>query len=163
MLRSALLLLFALTLAPAHAQDRPSGSAEGRASVIDGDTLDIRGQRFRFHGVDAPESSQTCLKDGKAWRCGQNAANVLADKIGVKNVRCQAKDTDRYGRTIAVCYLNDEDLNAWMVSEGWAVAYVQYSRDYVNQERQARASGRGIWGSVFDAPWDYRRAKKGQR
>jgi endonuclease YncB( thermonuclease family) len=36
----------------------------GRASVIDGDTIDIHGTRIRLYGIDAPESSQLCLKDG---------------------------------------------------------------------------------------------------
>jgi hypothetical protein len=30
-------------------------------------------------------------------------------------------------------------LNAWMVREGWALAYVQYSSAYVHDEENARA------------------------
>ena len=33
----------------------------GAARVIDGDTIDIAGERIRLHGIDAPESGQTCV------------------------------------------------------------------------------------------------------
>lgn len=54
----------------------------GVASVFDGDTLEIHGQRIRLHGIDAPESGQSCEKDGRQYRCDQQTALVLADKIG---------------------------------------------------------------------------------
>ena len=49
----------------------------GVASVIDGDTIEVHGQRIRLHGIDALESRQLCRLDGKPWQCGKNAANVL--------------------------------------------------------------------------------------
>ena len=105
----------------------------GVASIIDGDTLEIHGKRIRLHGIDTPESRQTCLDSaGKPWRCGQKAALALADRVGRRTVRCEGKKHDRYKRLIAVCYQDKIDLNAWLVSEGWAVAYRKYSEDYVD-------------------------------
>ncbi len=71
----AIALVLALIATPALAD------VAGTASVIDGDTLEIHGQRIRLHGIDAPESRQLCRLDGKPWQCGKDAANALAEKI----------------------------------------------------------------------------------
>jgi len=130
----------------------------GRATVIDADTLDIRGKRIRLHGVDAPESAQSCQgADGKAYRCGQRAALALADRIGTATVSCEQTDTDRHRRIVAVCSARGENLNAWLVSEGHALAYRQYGKDYIPQEDAARGAKRGVWAGTFTPPWDWRR------
>lgn len=133
---------------------------EGQASVIDGDTVEIAGQRVRLHGVDTPESAQLCYRESRSWACGRDAALALADKIGRRHIRCEPKDKDRYDRVVAVCYLGEEDLNAWLVGQGWGMAYVKYSRVYAANELLAKEARRGIWGSEFDAPWDWRRGKR---
>lgn len=132
----------------------------GRASVIDGDTIEIHGTRIRLFGIDAPESGQTCIVNSKAGRCGQQAAFALADKVAGRTVSCEASAQDQYRRMVAVCRSGGEDLNAWMVAQGWAMAYRQYSADYVRQEEQASASKRGIWQGRFVAPSDWRRGKR---
>ncbi|WP_336488279.1 thermonuclease family protein [Methylobacterium nigriterrae] len=133
----------------------------GRASVTDGDTLVIRNTKIRLHGIDAPESAQVCQDAaGKDYRCGQKAALALADKIGEATVSCEPRDTDRYGRTVAVCQMGSENLNAWMVSEGHAIAYRRYSEDYVQAEGAARTRKRGIWAGTFEPPSDWRRARR---
>ena len=136
-------------------------SITGIASVTDGDSLEIRGTRIRLHGIDAPESRQLCTRaTGQDWRCGQQAALALSDQIGRRSVSCVTRDIDRYGRTIAVCSQDGVDLNAWMVREGWAVAYRRYSRDYVAVEDDARRAGRNIWSGTFVMPWDWRRGAR---
>lgn len=148
------------------ARQAPSPSGEplmGRASVVDGDTLDIHGTRVRMFGIDAPESAQTCERaDGSPYRCGKDAANALDARIADRPVRCVARDTDRYGRTVAVCSVGGEDLNAWMVRSGLAVAYTRYGADYEGQEREAKAARRGLWAGRFEDPSEFRSARRGR-
>ncbi len=133
----------------------------GVASVIDADTIEIHGVRIRLHGIDAPESRQLCTNpSGQQWRCGQQAALALSDRIGRRTVNCAVRDVDRYDRAIAVCAQDNQDLNRWLVSEGWAVAYRRYSRDYIGAEDQARRAGRNIWAGQFVMPWDWRRGQR---
>ncbi|KAB7786013.1 thermonuclease family protein [Methylorubrum populi] len=133
----------------------------GRASVIDGDTLDIQGQRIRLHGIDAPESGQACQDvRRREFRCGQKAALALSDKIGRDAVVCERKDTDKYGRTVAVCRLGAVDLNGWLVEQGLALAYRRYSEAYVPQEDSAKGAKRGIWTGAFTAPWEWRKGER---
>ena len=54
----------------------------GPVRIIDGDTLDIAGQRIRFHGIDAPEGGQTCVVGLEVWLCGQKATHALENFVG---------------------------------------------------------------------------------
>jgi endonuclease YncB( thermonuclease family) len=147
----AALLIQTMLLVPAA-----WGDIIGRASVIDGDTIEIHGQRIRLYGIDAPESRQTCRKDGRPWRCGQQAALTLDKLIIGKTIRCVKKDRDHYGCLVGECFAGDLNLNAFMVEHGWALAYRQYSTAYIHQEEQAREAHTGIWASAFIPPWEYR-------
>ncbi len=132
----------------------------GQASVIDGDTIEIHGQRIRLRGIDAPESGQLCYIGGKRWRCGKDAANVLADLINRRPVTCQERDRDRYGRVVAICRVAGEDLGAWLVGNGLALAYRRYSTAYVPHEGRARLAKAGMWRGAFVPPWEWRRGQR---
>jgi endonuclease YncB( thermonuclease family) len=156
-----LLLAGALVIhAIRHPNDRwPAwihGSIVGKARVIDGDTIVISGSHIRLHGIDAPESDQTCVDAGNtSWPCGQAATRELIALIAGRPLECETWGHDRYHRVLAVCALPDgTDINAWMVQQGWALAY--YSRTYVPQETEAHAAKRGIWAGSFMPPWEWR-------
>ena len=135
------------------------GVVSGTAVVIDGDTLEVGRTRVRvrLHGIDAPESEQRCRAGGQSWDCGREATRALDRHIGLDPVACEERDVDRYGRVVAVCRLDGRDVNAWMVAEGWALAYRRYAMDYVDEEGGARAAKRGVWRGELVAPWDWRR------
>jgi endonuclease YncB( thermonuclease family) len=78
-----------------------------QASIIDGDTLEIHGQRIRLSGIDAPESHQLCRGDDSLqYRCGAKAANELDHFIAGRPVSCEGVGGDQYGRTVAVCSID---------------------------------------------------------
>ena len=130
---------------------------EGVARVLDGDTIEISGQRVRLEGIDAPEGSQACARaGGGTWRCGQEASNALQKLIGRQSVRCENRGSDSYGRVLGICFVGATDINAEMVRRGFAWAFVKYSRTYVAEEAEARSQGAGIWQAPTMTAWDYR-------
>ncbi len=78
---------------------------------------------------------------------------MVADKIARRPVTCEDLGRDRYKRIIARCTVAGEDLEKWMVANGWTLAYRRYSLDYVDEEADARAS-------EFVRPWEWRRGKR---
>lgn len=133
----------------------------GPAVVRDGDTLDVAGHRVRLFGIDAPELAQSCGRRGGAtWPCGNDARSALEKLVQGRRVDCTQKDIDRYRRVVAVCRVGSQDINAALVSSGWALAYREYSSDYIDEEQSARAARRGVWEGSFEYPWDYRSAEE---
>ena len=132
----------------------------GRASAIDGDTIEIHGQRIRLNGIDAPESWQTCQDaKGKPYRCGKDAAFALADFLSASQpTTCLAVSKDRYRRTIADCFRADhEPVNGWLVRQGLAVDWPRYSKgEYAGEQDEARVAKRGIWRGEFVMPCEAR-------
>jgi endonuclease YncB( thermonuclease family) len=124
---------------------------------VDGDTIDIQGTRIRLHGIDAPELSQQCRRDGVLYACGEDAKAALGRIIGGVKVACDPRDHDRYGRTIAACVAHGLDVGREMVRQGRAVAYTRYSLAYIIDEVAARAARRALWAGDFENPEDWRR------
>ena len=132
----------------------------GQAKIIDGDTIHIKSNKIRLHGIDAPETKQTCKIDNEEWYCGKQSTKELKNLINNQKVECVTNDVDRYNRYIAVCFVNEININQWMVKNGWAIAYRYYSKDYVVEEEYANDKKLGIWKSEFIEPYAYRRQNK---
>lgn len=130
---------------------------EGVGRVIDGDTLDVGAVRVRLYGVDAFERSQMCDAPQGPWACGAAATRALKARAEGRRLVCRVMDTDRYGRKVSRCEQAGVDVARVLVSEGLALAYRRYSRDYVDEELAAEARGAGAWKGSFDRPEQWRR------
>ena len=130
----------------------------GQASIIDGDTLEIHGTRIRLWGVDAPESNQLCRGDDSIqYRCGAKAANDLDSFLNKRPIDCAPVTLDQYRRTVAVCSVDGVDLADWLVRNGLALDWPQYSKGkYDKAQRDAEHAGRGIWEGSYVEPWLFR-------
>lgn len=132
----------------------------GRAVAIDGDTLDLAGKRVRLEGIDAPEIEQTCGRRWLGtWNCGRAAQKALDRLVDGRRVECDSVGTDKYGRNLGLCRVDGRDLNAELVRQGMAWAFVKYSDSYVAEEQAARAAKSGIWQGTAEAPWSFREHK----
>lgn len=155
MTRAGLLLAVLLALPVADPQPILSGVV---THVSDGDTIRMGEVRMRLHGIDAPETAQSCHLDAKEYRCGVEATRFLEKLAQSQRVACVVLDTDRYGRLVGRCRLTSGmDLSRAMVSAGWAVAYVKYSTEYLPEEARARAARLGIWRGAFQDPESWRK------
>lgn len=129
----------------------------GAARVVDGDTLDIGSVRIRLEGIDAPEAKQTCNNARRReWECGRSATDQLERLTKGNEVRCEATASDNYGRHLGTCFVAGHDVNAEMIRQGLAWAFVKYSSTYVTVEQEARRAKRGVFEVVNTAPWEYR-------
>jgi endonuclease YncB( thermonuclease family) len=138
----------------------------GRAAVIDGDTIEIQGERIRINGIDAPESAQLC-KDaqGQSYRCGAVAAKAL-DKFVAASIpaRCYFVTRDRYSRIVADCIRADgASIAAYLVRNGLALDWPRYSKGrYAEEQDKAKTERLGLWGGEFTLPWEWRAEQRGK-
>ena len=119
-------------------------SVRGSARLVDGDTVEVRGQMVRLFGIDAPETAQTCEASGRRYPCGRLAAETLAKLIAGRTVTCEGDERDRYDRLIGWCRAGGTDLNREMVRLGWAVAFRQFTDVFLEEELDAAKAARPV-------------------
>jgi endonuclease YncB( thermonuclease family) len=143
---------------PVAAPPRTGPSIVGRAKVLDGDSLEIAGERIRLFGIDAPEGRQECRDaSNRPYPCGRESARALASEVAGRTVECTPVAHDRYEREVAVCTTAGRDLSESMVRSGHALELAQHSRGrYSAAEREARNEKRGLWAGSFERPSAWR-------
>jgi endonuclease YncB( thermonuclease family) len=149
---AASVLLFFLTLSPASGAE-----ISGTPRIVDGDTVEIGQAKIRLVGIDAPETDQICLDaNTEKWSCGITARDELIRHSNGQLWECTTTGTDQYGRSLANCFVEGEDVSKWMVRSGWALSFIRYSHAYDAEEAAAREARAGLWAGSFIAPWDWR-------
>jgi endonuclease YncB( thermonuclease family) len=133
-------------------------------AITDGDTVKalVTGNellRVRLSWIDAPEKSQAF---------GQRSKQHLSELVFGRDVELHIHGLDRYGRTLAVIFVNGMDANLEQVRIGMAWCYTRYlsqapaeiQASYRQAEAEARAQRLGLWSDPWPIePWLWRRAK----
>ena len=121
--------------------------AIGKASIIDGDTIIISGEKIRFAGIDTPEKKKVGHEFSK---------KKLKEKIGNNIVICiREPKLDPWGRTVAECFIGYESISSFMVINGYACDYVKYSKKkYAKEQEYAKSKKLGIWKMNFESSWE---------
>ncbi len=139
-----------------RSQDWSTPNAQVR--IVDGDTLRLGDRMLRLYGVEAPERGQFCTDpQGRLYDCGTAAAAELARLVGERHVDCRVAGRDRFGRALGACRAGEIDLNASMVSIGWALADAGAVPALGPHEAAARQAQRGLWAGGFEPPAHWRR------
>jgi len=132
----------------------------GVVDVVDGDSFRVGGVSVRLHGIDAPEHSQTCQTEhGADWACGAWVSAQVTERYDGAFAQCTQVDTDRYGRVVAKCRVDGQDVGERLVQMGLAFAYRTYSWDYDLDEKAAAMADRGLHGFVVQEPAQYRQTR----
>jgi len=116
------------------------------AFVREDGALQISGNLVHLYGIYIPPTEQTCYTFVRPIRCSSRAALALDFKISGDFVRCQTRSVNSDGSLTASCTSGDDDLSAWMLQKGWALALPDAPFSYAAMEKIAQARGLGIWG-----------------
>jgi endonuclease YncB( thermonuclease family) len=148
------LLAILVLLVPVVAK---AADISGIPRIREANQVQIGNSKIRLGGIDAPSVDQLCLNTkGERWTCGVAARDELIHHVGNKSWSCHVNRVDRRGRSVARCEVDGEDIQKWMVANGWALSYVRFSHDYDADEKAAREAKAGMWQGAFIAPWDWR-------
>jgi endonuclease YncB( thermonuclease family) len=163
MTRSALLL--SLVLLTCAAAAKPPVIEEGIVQrVKDGDSylVDIGERRpleVRVAGIDTPEEVWPGRWEAQPF--GEQAKAYADKRLTGKRVRIEIRDTDRYGRSVAEVFVDEQPMSQALVREGLAWWNRQYApKDTVLKALQdeAREAHRGLWSEADPVPpWEYRK------
>ena len=149
-----------------HGEEILAGDHDSAASIskfmADGDTIRVllggTQVKIRLYGIDTPERRQAFGNRAKQFTSGQ---------VFGKTVKAVPMDADRCGRTVALVQSLDDTvtLNEALVKQGYAWVYGKYCKadfcpEWLDQERTAQASNRGLWTDPDPIPpWQYRKRK----
>ncbi|MBI1779537.1 MAG: thermonuclease family protein [Proteobacteria bacterium] len=143
----ATFLVFACLLAGLPARAEISSYAIVRPDGV----LSVGGRPVRLYGIMIPPSERQCRTFERPVECGSRSALQLGFKIGSNFVHCQEMRQDPDGTIVGLCRLEGEDLSAWMLLQGWALAGPDAPYEYRQYERLAQAQSRGVWGFPVDS------------
>lgn len=150
----------AKALSEAHAEKYAKGvKITGKVfRVSDGESFWLisgkNREKVRLYGLDVPESTQPYEKECK---------RALKNKIAGKIVTVESQGRDGNDRILGKVMLNDEDINEWMIANGFAWCALRQSEEsqYEQAQEKAKEAKLGLWSRQGPIPpWQWRAQRK---
>jgi endonuclease YncB( thermonuclease family) len=119
--------------------------------VVDGGALDIKSNRIRIWGIDAPERGAWCYRNGSRWEPQADSTKAMRHCVQGKIVTCRIQRIERYWFRrwhTSECWTNEngQDVGECMIRAGWATDYTCFSDGYYRDlETEAKNKGLGLW------------------
>jgi endonuclease YncB( thermonuclease family) len=125
----------------------PTAIAEiwGSAIVKEDASLRVRGHRVRLFGIHIPSINRFCGNAVYPISCEAQSASRLLNRMISGSVHCYERWENADGSFTAVCWNDDNDLGAYLIGHGWALATPDAPFEYHALERVARYQRRGLW------------------
>ena len=120
------------------------------AFVQDDGSLRVDGRAIRLFGIYIPPTARSCRLFERPVTCAPRAALALDFKIGANFVRCEPRMKNMDGSIVALCRVNGEDLSAYLLERGWALALPDAPFEYTALEKIASHKGMGVWGLTLE-------------
>lgn len=155
-MRRVLLALLIVVIVGGVLPAQVRADIESYAIVKDDASLLIRGKTIRLFGIYIPPSAKHCGTTLRPARCASRASLAL-DFLIQGFVRCTEKGKYRDGSISALCrvrhtaFSDGQDLGAYLIREGWALALPNAPFEYLALQRIARAHHKGVWGFQVDS------------
>jgi endonuclease YncB( thermonuclease family) len=125
------------------------------ASVDEDGSLRVGTRKVHLYGIYIPPTGKHCRTFFSPPVCGSRATIALQFKIQ-GFVHCQEESSNRDRSVNATCYVKrtsfseGEDLGAYLIQQGWAMARPEAPFEYHALEKIARQQSAGIWGFTVD-------------
>ena len=133
-------------------------------SVRSGYLFKVGASFLKLYAIDGPDPGQTCKDSrGQNYPCGMMSKEALERLVLGKRVICTPVGSDGVHNYIVTCRIGQEDVGAAMVLSGWALADRATSAAYIPYEKEANMAHKGLWEGKFEAPWNWRKKKKGKK
>lgn len=150
---AAILLAAPVSCASAQSSGalKPGDLITGTASVVDGSVLDIKANRIRIWGIDTPERSAWCYRNGTRWKPQGDSTKAMRRCVQGKTVACRIQRIERswFRRWhTSECWTTEDgqDVGECMIRAGWATDYTCFSDGYYRDlETEAKNKGLGLW------------------
>ncbi len=133
----------------------PAREFSSYARVNEDGSLLVGNRKVHLYGIYLPPTGQTCKTFISPPVCGSRAAIALDFRIQ-GFVSCQQKSVNRDRSITAVCHVDrrhsreGEDLAAYLIRQGWALALPAAPFEYHALEKIARQQSAGVWGFTVD-------------